>query len=237
MEIQIDKLSNHIILCGAERVGVGHSVIKEFYLTGASFVLIDTDEKRIKSLQGQFGKFPAIIGDPTTADFLQRAGVKKAKGVVSALIDDKDNLCVVVTSRQLNPDIKLFSSCSDSEFSAKLELLGAEVVMPNSIGGLRIASQVIRPKVVGYLDVMMRDKDCVVRIEDITLSKNSSLIGKQVGDINWPDFTQLLILALIRSDSIGTVYNPKRSMALEAGDTLILQADVDSLKQFREYHG
>ncbi len=237
METQIDKLSNHIILCGAERVGVGHSVIKELHLTGTSFVLIDTDEKRIKDLQDQFGKFPAVVGDPTLADFLQKAGVKKARGVISALIDDKDNLCVIVTSKQLNPDIDLFSSCSDNEFSSKLELLGAQVVMPNFIGGLRIASQVIRPQVVGYLDRMMRDKKCVVRIEDITLSERSTLIGKQVGDINWPEFTQLLILALVRPDCDATIYNPKRSMVLEAGDILILQADVASLKQFREYHG
>ncbi|MCP3873326.1 MAG: potassium channel protein [Desulfobacteraceae bacterium] len=236
METQIDKLSGHIILCGAERVGVGYSVIKELHTTGVSFVLIDTDEKRIKNLQDQFGKFPAVVGDPTHADFLESAGVKKSKGVISALIDDKDNLCVIVTCKQLNPEIKLFSSCSDSEFAGKLELLGAEVVMPNFIGGLRIASQVIRPNVVGYLDLMMRDKDCVVRIEDITLSKNSSMVGKQVGDINWPEFTQILILALIRPDSIGTIYNPKRSMILEAGDIIILQADVDSLKQFRLQH-
>ncbi len=236
METKIDKLSRHIILCGAERIGVGFSIIQEFHLTGTPFVLIDPDENLIKNLQNQFGKFPALVGDPTLAELLQNAGVKKAKGVISALMDDKDNLCVVVTARQLNPEIKLFSSCSDDEFASKLELLGAEVVMPNSIGGLRIASQMIRPKVVGYLDLMMRDKNCVVRLEDITLSKNSSLVNKQVGDINFPDFTQLLVLALIRPDSLGTVYNPKRSMILEAGDILILQADVESLKQFRQYH-
>ena len=96
MESQIKKLSEHIILCGAESVGVGFSVIKEFYLTDTTFVLIDPDEERIKKLQKQFGNFPAVLGDPTHADYLQSAGVKKARGVISALINDKDNLCVVV---------------------------------------------------------------------------------------------------------------------------------------------
>ena len=237
MERQISKLAGHIILCGATRVGVGYYVFKELQLTGASFVLIDSDIKLIKNLQRQFGNFPSVIGDATHADFLQSAGVKKAKSVISALDDDKDNLCVVVTCKQFNPLIKLFSSCSDSEFISKLELLGAEVVMPNSIGGLRIASQIVRPRVVRYLDVMMRDKDCVVRIEDITISKKSPLTGQKVGDISFPDFTQLLILALIRSDNPSIIYNPKRSMIIEAGDTIVLQADVESLKRFRKYNG
>ena len=236
METQISKLNGHIILCGVKRVGVGYYVFKELQMTGASFVLIDSDLKLIKSLQSQFGNFPSVVGDASHADYLLNAGVKKAKVVISALDDDKDNLCVVVTCKQLNPGIKLFSSCSDSEFVSKLELLGAEVVMPNSIGGLRIASQIVRPRVVRYLDVMMRDKDCVVRIEDITLSKNSSLVGKQVSDINFPDFTQLLILALIRHDNPVTIYNPKRSMILEALDTIVLQADVESIERFRQHH-
>ncbi|WP_300459833.1 potassium channel protein [Desulfobacula sp.] len=235
METQINKLTGHIILCGA--VGAGFYVIKELHLTGVPFVLIDLDVKLIKILQSQFGNFPAVVGDPTHADDLENAGVKKAKGVISALDNDKDNLCVVVTCKLLNPEIKLFSSCRDREFAGKLELLGAEVVMPNAIGGLRIASQMIRPKVVGYLDLMMRDKNCIVRIEDITLSTESSLVGKPVGDINFPAFAQLLILALIRKNNPTIIYNPNRSMIMEAGDTLILQADVDSLERFRNYHG
>jgi len=82
----------------------------------------------------------------------------------------------------------------------------------------------------------MHDKNCVVRIEDITLSKNSSLVGKPVRAINFPDFTQLLILALIRPNNPVAIYNPKRSMILEAGDTIVLQADVESLQRFRKYH-
>lgn len=236
MEKQARKLTGHVILCGAERIGVGYYILKELHQTSVPFILIDMDEELIRTLQSKFGDFPAVVGDPTTADFLQIAGVKQAKGVISALADDKDNLCVVVTCKQLNPEIKLISSCKDGEFAGKLELLGAEVVMPNSIGGLRIVSQITRPQVVRYLDLMMRDKDCVVRIEDITLSEKSPLIGKQVSDIHFPDFTQLLVLALIRPDSTTPIYNPKRSMILEAGDTIVLQADVESLNRFRQYH-
>lgn len=236
METKIKKMSGHVVVCGARKIGVGQSVIKELHNTGHDFVLIEQDEAGIKRLQEHFGLFPAVAGDPTLANTLEKAGIKAAKCVISALIDDKDNLCVVVTSRQLNPQVKIFSSCSDLEFSGKLELLGAKVVMPNEIGGLRIASQVIRPTVVGYLDRMMRDKNSIVRIEDITLSDSSSLAGKKVGDINWDDFKQLLVLAVIRKDSSSAIYNPERSTALDSGDTLIMQADSDSLERFRQIH-
>ena len=236
MEKQIRKLNGHIIVCGDEATGVGYYVIKELHQTKTPFMLIGKDEQMIRSMQEHFGDFPALVGDPTHADYLLAAGVQKARGVVSALADDKDNLCVVVTCKQLNSRLTLLSSCRDSEFAGKLELLGAEVVLPNSIGGLRIASQIIRPLVVRYLDLMMRDKNCVVRIEDITLAEKSPLVGRQVRDINFPDFTQLLVLALIRAGNPSPIYNPQRSLGVEAGDTLVLQADVGSLARFREIH-
>lgn len=236
MEKQIQRLNGHVILCGAGRTGVGHYVINELLQTNVPFVLIDRDEDLIRRLQARYGNFPALTGDATHAHDLQKAGLDRAKGVVSALDDDKDNLCVVVTCKQLNPRLKLISSCRDSEFAEKLELLGTEVVMPNYIGGLRIASKIIRPTVVDYLDRMMRDQECIVRIEDVPLSEHSGLIGKQVSDINFPDFPQLLVLAIIRPGSPGPIYNPKRSMTLQAGDTIVLQADVESIGRFRSIH-
>ena len=234
MEKQIHKLTGHIILCGAGRVG--YYIIQELRLTGVPFVLIDASEDLVRGLQSQFGEFSAVVGDPTHARFLRAAGVAAARGIISALADDKDNLCVVVTCKQLKPGIQIISSCSDSEFADKLELLGAAVVMPDSIGGLRIASQMLRPRVVRYLDLMLRDQNCTVRIEDITLAERSPLVGKPVSAIHFPDFTQLLVLALLKPGSASPLYNPDRSMLLAAGDTLVLQADVASLERFRKSH-
>lgn len=234
MEKQIHKLTGHIILCGAERVG--SYIIQELHRTGVPFVLIAPGEELIRGLQDRFGEFPAVVGDPTHARYLEAAGLSAAKGVISSLADDKDNLCVVVTCKQLKPGIRIISTCGDREFAGKLELLGAAVVMPDAIGGLRIASQMLRPRVVRYLDLMLRDQNCTVRIEDITLSEHSPLVGKPVSTIHFPDFSQLLVLALLKQDSTSPLYNPDRSMLLDAGDTLVLQADVESLERFRQRH-
>ncbi|HSR35833.1 MAG TPA: potassium channel protein [Desulfurivibrionaceae bacterium] len=231
---QIRQLSGHLILCGVGRVGC--SIMQELLRTNTAFVVVDPDEKRLRGLQEQYGEFPAVVGDATHAADLHAAGVAAAKGVISTLDDDKDNLCVVVTCRQLNPQIHVISSCRDPEFSGKLELIGAEVVMPSVIGGLRMASQMIRPRVVRYLDRMLRDEQCTVRIEDVVLTSRSNLIGQPLSAIDFDDFGPLLVMAIVRRDSAATLYNPRRSEVLAEGDTLVVQTDAESLARFRQMH-
>jgi len=234
MTRQIRKLSGHIIVCGVGRIGC--SIMEELHRTHTPFVVIDPNEQRIRKLQEQFGNFPAVVGDATHAGDLEEAMVVAAKGVISTLGDDKDNLCVVVTCRQLNPKLRIISSCKDAEFAGKLELIGAEVVMPNAIGGLRIASQMLRPQVVGYLDLMLRDKNCPIRITDVTLTDQSDLIGQPLKAINFDDFGPLLVMAIIRKDNPCPLYNPQRSVVLQEDDTLVVQTDIDSLERFRRLH-
>lgn len=231
---QIRQLSGHIILCGVGRVGC--SIMQELLRTQTPFAVIDPDEKRLRSRQEQYGEFPAVVGDATHAADIETAGVRSAKGVISTLDDDKDNLCVVVTCRQLNPKIHVISSCKDPEFSGKLELIGAEVVMPSAIGGLRMASQMIRPRVVRYLDRMLRDEHCAVRIEDVALTSRSNLVGQPLSAIDFDDFGPLLVMAIVRQGDASTLYNPRRSVVLAAGDTLVVQTDADSLARFRQMH-
>jgi voltage-gated potassium channel len=234
MEKKIRSLTNHIILCGIGRVGF--YIMKELRDNHIEFVVVDADEELIRKQQAKYGEFPAVVGDPTHERYLRQAGVAEAKGVITTLDDDKDNLCVVVTCRQLNDRLHIISSCGKGEFASKLDLLGAEVVMPNAIGGLRIASQMIRPHVVTYLDLMLRDKECVVRIEEVILSEGSNLIGKPLHSIDFDDFGPLLVLAVVKPDSPQPIYNPKRTMTLAAGDTLIVQADLDSIRRFKLHH-
>lgn len=234
MAQQIRRLSGHIIVCGVGRIGC--SIMEELQRTHTDFVVIDPDEQRIRKLQARFGDFPAVVGDATHAGDQEEAMVATAMGVISTLSDDKDNLCVVVTCRQLNPKLRVISSCKDAEFAGKLELIGAEVVMPNAIGGLRIASQMLRPQVVGYLDLMLRDKKCPVRIADVTLTERSNLLGQPLSAINFDEFGPLLVMAIIRKDNPSPLYNPRRSVGLLEGDTLVVQTDIDSLERFRLLH-
>jgi len=234
MEKLLGRLTGHIIVCGSGQVGL--CVAEELHRTNTPFVVVDTDEKRIKAMQKKLGEVPAVIGDATHAKYLERAGVARAKGVVSTLRDDKDNLCVTVTCRQLNPGVHVLSSCSDNEFADKLELIGAEVVMPSAIGGLRMASRMVRPKVVEYLDLMLRDNACVYRIENAIITENSPLVGKPLSDIDFEKYGPRLVLAVVQKNSITPLYNPKRKLVLAVGDTLVIQTDLDSFDRFATHY-
>jgi len=234
MKKEIDRLTGHIILCGAGRVG--HYILSELQVARHEFVLIEQDEARVMELQEQYGKFPAIIGDATQDYDLRQAGVEKASGIISALVDDKDNLCVVVTCKQLNPRLNIISRCRGREFAKKLELLGAKVVIPNFIGGLRMASQMIRPRVVRYLDTMLREKENVVRIEEVTLPENSNLVASKVGALNLSQHGNLLLLAILQHPNCKPVYNPGADYTFNAGDTLVFQTVPDALDSFRKKH-
>jgi len=231
MRKEIGKLTNHVIICGGGRVG--HYILEELMLCGQQFVLLEQDEKRILELQEKHGEFPALAGDATHEEHLLAVGIKSASGVISALADDKDSLCVVVTCRQLNPDLHIITRCRNDEFSSKLKLIGADVVMPNFIAGLRMASQMVRPKTVNYLDIMLRDKKNIVRIEDITITEKSGLAGKEIGTVNFKEYGNLLLLAVMESGTGQVNYNPAESYCLKSGDTVIFQADLEALRKFR----
>lgn len=234
MEKAISKLNNHIIVCGGGRVGF--YITQELIRTKKKFVLIDRDEQRIRQLQEEFGSFAAVIGDATSDHVLKEAGVSRAYGLISALSDDKDNLCVLVTCRQLSPDLRVISGCRTSEFAGKLEMVGADVVIPNFIGGLRMASQMIRPGAVRYLDTMLRDRDHLVRIEEVTLTERSDLVGRLIGNLDFRSFGNLLLLAVIESGSDYPIYNPPPSQVLASGDTLVFQAELSAIREFEQRH-
>ena len=232
MRKEVNKLTDHVILCGGGRVG--HYILEELKLSGLDFVLLDQDEGKILELQEKYGEFPALAGDATIDEDLLAVGIKKAMGIISALADDKDNLCVVVTCRQLNPKLRVITRCRQFEFSNKLRLLGADVVMPNFIGGLRMASQMVRPKTVNYLDIMLRDKKSVVRIEDVTITEKSGLAGKEISAVNFSDYGNLLLLAVMNTETKQVSYNPVGSYCLQIGDTMVFQAELEALREFRK---
>lgn len=232
MKEKIGRLKGHIILCGVDNVG--GNVLTELFSKRGDFVVIDHDENLILRLQKKYGNFPAIIGDPSHDNCLREAGIAAAAGVITTLGDDKDNLCVVVTCKALNPNLRMISRCNSLDFAGKLELLGAEVVVPSFIGGLRMASQMIRPRVVRYLDAMLRDRECVFRIEEVRVPPSSPVVGQAIDSLNLDEFGNLLLLAVINEGNPHPVYNPPRSYIVKDGDTLVLQAEVEAVRRFQE---
>jgi voltage-gated potassium channel len=161
------------------------------------------------------------------------AGIERARGVISALTDDRDNLYVTVTARALNPTARIVSKAIDGRAEAKLRRAGADsVVFPNQIGGMRMVSEMVRPEVVSFLDVMLREKDRTLRIDEIPVASGSQLDQRRVGDIDFAAHGLLLLAA--KHGVAGApqyVYTPGPDHLVEGGHVLIVLGEPAKVRE------
>jgi voltage-gated potassium channel len=230
MDDQVKKLSRHVVVCGAGTTGI--HVIRELAATGTPFVVVEAKEPLAREISREFG-CPVVIGDATHDDFLVEAGIERARGVITALTDDRDNLYVTVTARALNPAARIVSKAIDSKAEAKLRRGGADsVVFPNQIGGMRMVSEMVRPEVVSFLDVMLRDKDRTLRIDEIPVGSGSALDRKRVGEIDFAAHGLLLLASKqVANGAPSYVYTPDPDHVVEAGQVLIVLGEPARVRQ------
>ncbi len=230
MEKLLRKVSDHVIVCGAGTTGI--HVVRELGATGTRFVVVEAKEPLAKEVSAEFG-CPVVVGDATHDDSLVEAGIARARGVIAALTDDRDNLYVTVTARALNPAARIVSKAVDARAEAKLRRAGADsVVFPNMIGGMRMVSEMVRPEVVSFLDQMLREKDKTLRIDEIPIAPASRFHQRRVGEI---DFGAHGLLLLAAKRSVGGepqyVYTPGPDHLVEAGDVLIVLGEPARVRE------
>jgi voltage-gated potassium channel len=234
MKRMIDELTDHIIVCGCGTTGI--HVVEELLITKWPVLAIDTDEKHLERAQELApGLLPTIQGDATEDAVLERAGIRRARGVVAALTDDKANLFIVVTARELNPNLKIIAKGVERKAAEKLRHAGAHsVVNPAYIGGVRMVSEMIRPQVVEFLDMMLRDREKNLRIEEVAVPEGSWLAGKPIAEADIRRHTNLLVVAL-RDPRLEArfIYNPGPETILEAGMSLIVLGETDAVQKLR----
>jgi voltage-gated potassium channel len=233
MDKQIAQLEDHIIVCGAGRVGM--QVVAEFHKTRTPFVVIEHDPEEIEALK-RFGDILYLQGDATKDASLRLAGIERARGLVVALADDKDSAFVVLTARSLRPDLRIVTRMTEEENAEKLRRVGANAIAsPNAIGGMRLASLMIRPTVVAFLDEMLYVPGATLRMEEVALDGVSSLIGQTLGEADIGRQTGLLVVA-IRSSDGQLLFNPGAQVKLKEGDILIVIGTPDQLATLRRGH-
>lgn len=239
MQKTIDQLKDHIIVCG---VGVtGARVVRELVETKTAFVMIDINNDKLTHVRDMhvetYGPIPFIHGDATQDLVLQQAGIERASGVVAALRSDKDNLYLILSARQLNPALRIVARAMEKDAPPKMLRAGADrVVAPNLLGGMRLASEMIRPDVVEFLDVMLRDREQNTRIEQVSLPEGSPLVGRKLSDTKIRKNTEVLVIAL-RDNSGAFIYNPGPETVLTEGATLVVLGARDSVIKLRSSLG
>lgn len=230
MEAEINKLKDHIILCGIGEIG--RHIVREFLKTQIPFIVIEKDEERLKQM-GKIGGFLYIEGDATDDHVLLRARIGEARGLVTALPQDRDNVFVILTARGLNPNLRIVSRVVEEESRVKLVKAGADdTVSTNFIGGLRMASVMIRPTVVSFLDKMLRAGGDDVRVAEAKVPPDSAIVGRSLGEAGIYKETGLIVIGIARGESYEL--NPGPDTRLLGGDGLIVCCSVEQLKKLND---
>lgn len=231
MKKKIKKLKNHFIVCGGGETG--YQILVELFNNHESAVLIELNEEMIERCRS-LEKLLYIQGDATDDKNLIAAGIDKATGIIIVLPSDKDTLYVTMTARMLNKDIRIISKITKPDIEPKLKTAGADsVVSPNNIGALRMASEMMRPAAVDFLDTMLRTEKGNLRIHDLAISRKSSVIGKKISDSGLQDKYNLLILGA-RHETEEIEFNPPPSSVLKEGMTLVVMGDIKKINSAKE---
>lgn len=232
MEKEISKLKDHFIVCGTDETA--QTILQELILTRKKYVVIEPVKEKIDKLSS-IAHILFIHGDPIEDNVLLSAGIKKAKGILLSLPTVEANLFVTLTARSLNPKIRIVTKCIDVKSHKKMEKAGSDaVVSPTFIGGMRMVSEMIRPKVVSFLDMMLRERERVLRFEEVTVASGSSLAGKTIDEAKLEEKTGALLVALRREGSDEYEFNPSGEARIQENDTLIFIATPEMVQEIEK---
>ena len=231
MRKAVEAMQDHVIVCGIGRTG--QHVLEELRAMRCPIVAVDQDAEKLERVSAEHTEMPYIVGDATEDEVLTRAGIARARGIIAALADDKDNLYVSLTARALNPGLRIVTKCVEANAEAKLRKAGADrVVSTNMIGGLRLAGEMMRPNATEFLDIMLRDTTHVLRVEEATVAPKSSIMGRTLGAAQLRRISDVLVVAVRTPDGKYT-FNPGAEQVLEPGLTVIVLGARDEIEKLR----
>ena len=219
MEKQISKLKDHVIVVGYGRNG--SQAVDELLSNHIPVVVIENRPKVIQYMQEN----PEIIyidGDATDDSVLHKAGIENAKALISALANDADNLFVVITAREINPDLIIISRASAIANDKKLKLAGAtNVIMPDKVGGQKMAKLVIQPDIHEFVEKIMLQRVGDVALFEISCSKINPNTNKTIGELQIREKTGVSILGIKQEDG-QYILNPSSDTVLKKGIMLFV---------------
>jgi|CXWL01.1.fsa_nt_gi voltage-gated potassium channel len=226
-EEKMKTVKNHYIVCGYGRMG--KRICKELRAKPLPFVVIDKNPEVIAALQREGGM--AVEGDATQDEVLLRAGIERAKGVVSVVNTDTENLYIVLTARGLNKDLYIVARAGDEGSEHKLMRAGANrVSSPYHIGGMQMAQAVIRPAVMDFLELATQSEHLDLQMEELTVEQGSRFDGRTPCDCRLDEDRGLVLIAVKRTTG-HLEFNPGSKVLLAEGDKLIVLGQPESLKR------
>ena len=224
----IKRLKNHYLLCGFGRIG--EIIARQLKDRGLALVVIESDPALLAHLEASGYYF--ISGDATREEVLIEAGIERAKGLISVVSSDAANVYVVLTARSLNPQLFIVARGEEEGSEKKLLRAGADKVeSPYRMGGQKMAQTIMRPTVVTFMELAMKE-GVDWTMEEIAVGQASALLGVPLADSGIRQKLNLILVAIKREDG-EMLFNPSHETPILAGDTLIalgLRKNLDALE-------
>lgn len=231
MNKKISALKDHYIICGSGELA--DVIVDKFVHEGLDFVVITDKEKDLDDYSQH--NILVIEGHSTEEEVLDQAGILKAKGLISALESEVDNIVTVLTARNLNKDIYIIANSTSKSGSDKLMKVGANKTLSAvEISGKRMASLMIKPNIISFLDIVTMVGDVELDLEEVVVKKDSYLENKNLAQAQIPNKTGLIVLAIKDHASGEMLFNPPASYDFKLGDVLIVLGREDQVQKLRD---
>lgn len=234
MKKKIDSFKDHVIVCGYGQNG--KEAVQKLIDYRKDFVIIDRNEEILHGIEDD--QLNYIVGNATEDEVLITAGIERASTLICALPRDADNLFIVLSARQLKNDLKIISRATEENSYKKLKLAGADnVIMPDRIGGSHMASLVVVPDLVEFLDnLSVSGRHDSINVEQIPFSKVcSDGLEKTIAETDIRKKTGCSIIGY-KSPSGSYVVNPEPSLKLEKESKLIMIGRPDQIESLKKYY-
>ena len=231
MERKISSLSNHYIICGSGEMA--KVIIDKFVEESLDFVVITNKHKDLDEYSHD--NILVIEGQSTEESVLEHAGIDKAKGLIATLDAEVDNIVTVLTARNLNSEIYIIANALSKSGSKKLMKVGANKTLSAiEISGNRMASLMIKPNIISFLDVVTRIGDVELDLEEVIIKSGSYLENISLLDAQIPNKTGLIVLAIKKYEDKQMIFNPSIDNTFKTGDVLIVLGKEDQVKKLRD---
>jgi voltage-gated potassium channel len=229
MHRSIEALDEHIIVCGYGRVG--RHLVESLDREGVAFVVVEADPSQEAVLEAAGRLF--VLGDASLESVLVEAGIERARAVVASVRADADNVLITLTARGLRPEMEVIARAKSDENEKKLVRAGASrVILPESIGGRRIASLLTRPTVSDFLEGLgVGGVDYT--LDEVHVSRDDDLAGLTLRDAGIRERYGCSVLAVRRNDGqLDT--NPSAAGPLGVGDVLVVMGSESDVRRLRD---
>jgi voltage-gated potassium channel len=225
VEKKIESLKDHYIICGYGRIG--SLICKEFAAKPLPFVVVESKPEVIEKLEQE--GFPYLRGNATEDETLLKAGIKRAKGLVSVVTSDTENVYITLTARGLNPELYILSRAGEEGSDIKLRRAGAnKVISPYHIGGSRMAQAILRPNVVDFIEIATGRDHFDLQMEEICIPERSYCVGQNLVSSGFRKQTGVIIVG-IKKASGKMVFNPDSQARIDSRDTLIILGEQSAI--------